>query len=98
MIEQGLLQEVRNLLAMGYSSQLKPMQSLGYKQVVQYLSQKSGWEEAITQIKRDTRHYAKRQWTWFKADPEIQWRDASVDRERLFQEIGLFLKEGGLQR
>jgi len=98
MIEQGLLQEVRNLLAMGYSSQLKPMQSLGYKQVVQYLSQKSGWEEAVTQIKRDTRHYAKRQWTWFKADPEMQWRDASVDRERLFQEIGLFLKEGGLQR
>ncbi|MCJ7642540.1 MAG: tRNA (adenosine(37)-N6)-dimethylallyltransferase MiaA [Desulfobacterales bacterium] len=98
MIEQGLLQEVRNLLAMGYSPQLKPMQSLGYKQVIQYLTKKIGWEEAITQIKRDTRHYAKRQWTWFKADPEIQWRDASVDRERLFQEIGSFLREGGLKR
>ena len=50
--------------------------------------------EAVRQIKRDTRRYAKRQWTWFKGDPEIGWRDESVDRERIFREVTSFLRGG----
>jgi tRNA dimethylallyltransferase len=95
MIERGFLQEVKGLMEMGYGSELKPMQSLGYKQMVQFLSKKMGWDEAVRQMKRDTRHYAKRQWTWFKADPEICWRDVSIDRERIFLEVKSFLKEEG---
>jgi tRNA dimethylallyltransferase len=95
MIERGFLQEVRGLVEMGYGPQLKPMQSLGYKQMVQFLSKKIEWAETVRQIKRDTRHYAKRQWTWFKADPEVRWQDESTDRQRIFLEVKSFLREGG---
>ncbi len=95
MLERGFLREVEGLIAMGYGRELKPMQSLGYKQVVQFVLKEMEWEEAVRQIKRDTRHYAKRQLTWFKADPEVQWRDASTDRQKIFLEIESFLGRGG---
>ena len=95
MIERGLVQEVRGLMEMGYGAGLKPMQSLGYKQMVLFLSEEIEWTEALREMKRDTRHYAKRQWTWFKADPEIRWRDVSSDRQRIFKEITSFLRKGG---
>jgi len=92
MIERGFLQEVESLMGMGYGAALKPMQSLGYKQMVQYLLRKMDWDEAVRQMKRDTRHYAKRQWTWFKADREVCWYDGSVDREGIFRDVRSFLK------
>jgi tRNA dimethylallyltransferase len=95
MIERGFLKEVRGLLERGYGPQLKPMQGLGYKQLISFIRKEIGWDEAIRQIKRDTRHYAKRQWTWFQADPEVCWRDQSVDRERTFNEVISFLQGGG---
>lgn len=95
MIERGFRQEVKELMEMGYGPELKPMQSLGYKQMVQFLSKKIGWDEAVSQMKRDTRHFAKRQWTWFKTDPEVCWRDASIEQEKVLQEITSFLKGGG---
>lgn len=91
MIERGLLKEVEHLLGMGYRPELKPMRSLGYKQMVQFLSKQLGWDEAVRQMKRDTRHYAKRQWTWFKADKEVRWRDGSADRKKIFSEVRFFL-------
>lgn len=95
MLEQGLLQEVEGLMGMGYGPQLKPMQSLGYKQMVQFLLKKVRWDEAIRQIKRDTRHYAKRQLTWFKSDPEVQWWDETKDFKKIFSEIKSFFSGGG---
>jgi len=73
MLDQGLLDEVKALLLKGYSPFLKPMRAIGYKQMVDYLLGKISWEEAIFQMKRDTRRYAKRQFTWFKSDPSIRW-------------------------
>jgi tRNA dimethylallyltransferase len=81
-------------MEMGYDSQLKPMQSLGYKQMVKFLSKEIEWSETVGEIKRDTRRYAKRQWTWFKADPEIRWRDESTDQKKVFLEIASFLRGG----
>jgi tRNA dimethylallyltransferase len=95
MVEEGFLQEVEGLMAMGYGPELKPMQSLGYKQMVQFLLKKIGWNEAVREIKRDTRHYAKRQWTWFKGDPEVCWWDALTDRQRIFLDIKSFWGRGG---
>jgi tRNA dimethylallyltransferase len=95
MIEKGLLGEVERLMAMGYGRELKPMQSLGYKQMIQFLSKEIGWDEAVRQMKRDTRHYAKRQWTWFKADPEVHWWDESADRRKMFLEVRSFWERGG---
>ncbi len=92
MIEKGLLQEVKRLMERGYGRELKPMQSLGYKQMVRFFLKEIEWTEAVKQIKSNTRHYAKRQWTWFKADPEVRWRDESVDRQKIFLEITSFLR------
>jgi tRNA dimethylallyltransferase len=95
MLEKGLLQEVERLMEMGYGPELKPMQSLGYKQMVQFLLKEIGWDEAIRQMKRNTRHYAKRQWTWFKADPEVFWWNESTDRQKIFLKIKSFWGRGG---
>ena len=80
MIAAGLLDEVKGVLAMGYSENLKPLQSLGYKQVIGYLRDKYDSQSCMDLIKRDTWQYARRQMTWFSADKEINWfSNDSVD-------------------
>jgi len=73
MIGNGLEEEVRSLLASGYSPDLKAMRSLGYRHMCQFLTGGNSREEIIDLMKRDTRRYAKRQMTWFHQDPEINW-------------------------
>jgi tRNA dimethylallyltransferase len=73
MIQAGLVEEVKKLLAMGYSAELKSMQSIGYRHVVGFLNGSLPWAECLRTLKRDTRRFAKRQFTWFGADPQIKW-------------------------
>jgi len=73
MIAEGLLKEVRGLLARGYDPGLKSMQSLGYRHMIDFIQGRTDWEQTIAALKRDHRRYAKRQLTWFRADPTIQW-------------------------
>ena len=73
MVEAGLLVEVETLLARGYHGDLRPMQSLGYRHMLNYLEGEWSWERALELLARDTRRYAKRQLTWFNPDPEIRW-------------------------
>jgi len=73
MIEKGLVDEVRGLLKRGYSPNLKSMQSIGYRHMVDFIKGRVSWDETLRTLKRDTRRYAKRQITWFKADSEIVW-------------------------
>ena len=73
MIEAGLNKEVTKLLEMGYTAELKSMQSIGYRHVVEFLDKKLPWDECVRTLKRDTRRFAKRQFTWFGADQQIQW-------------------------
>lgn len=73
MVNAGLLGEVEKLLAMGYQKTLHPMQSLGYRHMLNYLAGEWTWEKSIEMLARDTRRYAKRQLTWFRADTEITW-------------------------
>ncbi|MDL2122896.1 MAG: tRNA (adenosine(37)-N6)-dimethylallyltransferase MiaA [Deltaproteobacteria bacterium] len=75
MIEEGLVDEVKMLLGRGYSEDLKSMQSIGYRHMVDFIKGRITWEETVRTLKRDTRRYAKRQMTWFKADPEIVWAE-----------------------
>lgn len=75
MISAGFINEVRNLLVRGYSRDLKSMQSIGYRHMVDYIEGRLSWEECTRTIKRDHRRYAKRQLTWFGADPEIIWKE-----------------------
>ena len=81
MIHAGLLDEVKHLIEAGYGSELKSMQSLGYRHMLDFLDGRLDWAEAIRTLKRDTRRYAKRQMTWFKADKEITWVDPVVSIE-----------------
>lgn len=73
MVEAGLVDEVRGLLKQGYGGDLKPLQSLGYKQVVEFIREHNTWERTLELINRDTWQYAKRQMTWFSADKTINW-------------------------
>lgn len=73
MVEEGLLAEVQGLLDMGFGPELAAMQAIGYRHMVEYLRGDWVWEEALRLMARDTRRYAKRQFTWFGRDPEICW-------------------------
>ena len=75
MIADGLEQEVRNALSSGVAQDALAMTSLGYRQMIQYLNGEISFERAVELIQRDTRHFAKRQLTWFRHDPNIQWVD-----------------------
>lgn len=92
MLGQGLLAEVEKLLAMGYHGGLKSMQSIGYRHMVNYLSGEWSWDEAVELLARDTRRYAKRQFTWFQRDPEIRWFELSQAKE-LIECFRVFVEE-----
>ncbi len=78
-LAKGLLKETQQLLACGYHRQLVSMKSLGYRQMSAYLAEECDFEEAVRLLKRDTRHFAKRQMTWFKKEPDIVWIDVQED-------------------
>jgi len=73
MIENGLVDEVRRLLEKGYKPGSTALQGLGYKEIIRYLNSEIPFEEAVRILKRDTRHYAKRQITWFRAIKDAIW-------------------------
>lgn len=75
MMERGLVEEVRGLLRKGYGPQLASMKALGYRQVIGFLNGEYDLPEAVRRIKRDTKRYAKRQFTWFNRDPAVRWVD-----------------------
>ena len=72
-LAKGLVDETRTLLAKGYSRELVSMKSLGYRQVAGYLEGEYSFDEAVRRLKRDTRHFAKRQMTWFRKEPGLTW-------------------------
>lgn len=75
MFDMGLVEEVKALMAKGYDKSLVSMQGIGYKEVIDYLNGKTSLEECIDIIKRDTRHFAKRQLTWFKREKVVTYID-----------------------
>jgi len=77
MIEQGLVEEVRRLREKGYGMQHISMQGLGYKEILSYLDGALTLEEAVAQLKQDTRRYAKRQLSWFRHMKQIEWVDVT---------------------
>ncbi len=73
MLENGLIDEVKSLMDEGYTKDLISMQGLGYKEIIDYLNGETAFEEAVYILKRDTRHFAKRQITWFKREKDVTW-------------------------
>jgi len=72
-LARGLVEETRRLLDQGFSRDMGSMKGLGYRQISAYLGGECPYEEAVRRLKRDTRHFAKRQLTWFRKEPDIRW-------------------------
>ncbi|MBC5708865.1 tRNA (adenosine(37)-N6)-dimethylallyltransferase MiaA [Hungatella hominis] len=90
MIEAGLVGEVEKLMEMGCTKDMVSMQGLGYKEILDYLQGNSSLDEAVTILKRDTRHFAKRQITWFKRERDVRWlnlEDFGRDREKVLEKM-----------
>jgi tRNA dimethylallyltransferase len=79
MFQNGLIEEVQGILTLGYPESVKPFESHGYRQAIQFLRGELNLKEAIFYAQRNTRHYAKRQWTWFRHDPEVIWLNGFGD-------------------
>ena len=75
MMASGLVEEVEGLIKRGYGRELNSIQALGYKEIADYLHGSVSKDEAVRILKRDTRHYAKRQLTWFRGDKRVNWVD-----------------------
>ena len=99
MFEEGLLDEVRELKEAGYSAGLTSMQAIGYKEIYSYLSGEISLDEAKNLIKLNTRHFAKRQLTWFRKEQDVIWIDYSVtgrDEKKLLDIIKSNMKDRGI--
>ena len=90
MIARGLVEEVRRLIGSGYRVDRPPLSSIGYREIGAWLAGEMTMEEAVEKAKRESRRFAKRQMTWFRADPEVRWLDPSRFAEQawiLFREF-----------
>ena len=99
MLKNGLLDEVKTLHEKGYTKDMVSMQGLGYKELLEYFNGEISLERAVYLIKRDTRHFAKRQLTWFRREKEISWvnkQDFSYDEEKILKHILDKLKENAI--
>ncbi|MBQ2400889.1 MAG: tRNA (adenosine(37)-N6)-dimethylallyltransferase MiaA [Lachnospiraceae bacterium] len=99
MIEAGLEEEVKQLKGMGCTRDMVSMQGLGYKEILDYLNGELSQEEAVYILKRDTRHFAKRQLTWFKREKDVTWvtqENFGFDREKILNWMTEDLKVRGI--
>lgn len=99
MLEEGLVKEVKSLLDKGYGRELVSMQGLGYKEIAAYLEGEMTLDEAVYILKRDTRHFAKRQLTWFNREKEVIFlnkQDFDYDEDRILNEMLKILKDKGI--
>jgi tRNA dimethylallyltransferase len=96
MLKDGLVNEVSGILELGYSKDSNSLNTVGYKEIIQYLDGEISIDRAIELIKRNTRRYAKRQMTWFNADKRIKWFDISseIDLVKLADKIAKEINEG----
>lgn len=99
MLAGGLVDEVLSLMKSGHDISLNSMQALGYKQIYYYLEGLTTWAEMVSEIKRETRRFAKRQFTWFNKDKRIRWYNTTLcrDKEKLIKNISCYL-EGQLHK
>ena len=96
MFERGLVEEVESLIASGVPADAKAFQAHGYRRVVEYLQGRRTREDALNQMKLDTRHYAKRQLTWWRAWPDVKWVNRFGNEEEAFSEARAFLEDEAL--
>lgn len=87
MLADGLLKEIQGLLAAGVPMDAQAMQAIGYKELIPYLLGDCSLDDAVEELKKNTRHFAKRQLTWFRKMPYIHWYEASTEQDMLLRRI-----------
>ena len=90
MLGSGWLSEVEMLLEK-FSPELNPMQSIGYREVVQYLQNKIKWDEMVEEIQKRSRQFAKRQLTWFRSEARIKWYQP-IEHDKILADIKVYLE------
>ncbi len=96
-IKKGLIQETEQLLNQGFHPGLSSMKSLGYRQMAEFITGNCDYNEAVLTLKRDTRHFAKRQMTWFRKEPFVTWvhrqkqESTTHMTDRILEQIRTFL-------
>ena len=101
MLEDGLEEEVRRLKERGLSEEMTSMKGLGYAEMLMYLSGRIPYDEAVRLIRRNTRHFAKRQLTWFRREKEVTWIDRDAfgdDDEKILESMLQILQDRGMIR
>lgn len=99
MLEQGLVEEVRKLREMGCHRGMVSMQGLGYKEILSFLEGEYSYEHAVEILKRDTRHFAKRQLTWFRREEDVIWinkNEFGYDEQKILEFMLVTLQEHGI--
>lgn len=100
MLNDGLVDEVRALKKRGLNKDMVSMKGLGYKEILGYLNGEYSYEEAVRILKRDTRHFAKRQITWFKRERDVIWfnkPDFAYDENKIRESMVKIIRERGLK-
>ena len=91
MLANGWIEEVKGILSMGFDEHLKPFSSIGYREIVLYLHGSITYEDMVKDIKKFTRHYAKRQFTWFLREKDISWYEYPEGTDTIKQKVIDFL-------
>lgn len=101
MVESGLLDEVRTLKEKGYADTLVSMQGVGYKELLLYLNGENSFDESVELIKKNTRHFAKRQLTWFRKEEDVIWvnkQDYDYNDDRILEFMYLHINGIGIHK
>ncbi len=85
-MQNGLIEEVKSIRSLGYSRDTKPMNSIGYREINQYLDSEIDIDKAVELIKSNTRRFAKRQMTWIRGEDDIKWYEIKNERDRLMKD------------
>ena len=99
MVREGLVEEVRKLKEMGCTREMVSMQGLGYKEILEYLDGETTLEEAVAKVKLSTRHFAKRQLTWFRREEDVIYvnkPDFAYDEDKMLAFMLDCLREKGI--
>lgn len=91
MLASGWVEEVKSIISMGFDVNLKPFTSIGYREILLYLHGSIPYEDMVKDIKKFTRHYAKRQFTWFLREKDIFWHEYPKERDIIKQKVNDFL-------
>jgi len=93
MLAQGWVEEVKKILSMGVSDTAKPFSGIGYREILLHIKGFIQYKDMVKEIQKQTRHYAKRQFTWFAKEKDMNWFEYPEDSEKIIRNVTEFLRK-----